>query len=149
MLMLLGILYCRSNRKERAKKFYELVEIELTETIQANDPELKEYVPYLFEIPYLLMFRLYHIHRDEHKVGPDKKTLVMPDVNSEQYVPMDQETKDQILSAFEKGFIADIFTARTRIGKTQFEESLVRKHTLLMPNELRQQSFKKFSEIAS
>ena len=33
-LMLLGLLYCRSNRKERAQKFYELVEIELTETLQ-------------------------------------------------------------------------------------------------------------------
>ena len=27
MLMLLGLLYCRSNRAQRAQKFYELVEI--------------------------------------------------------------------------------------------------------------------------
>ena len=27
MLMLLGLLYCRSNRRQRAEKFYELVEI--------------------------------------------------------------------------------------------------------------------------
>ena len=37
MLMLLGLLYCRSNRRQRAEKFYELVEIELTENLQSND----------------------------------------------------------------------------------------------------------------
>ena len=34
MLMLLGLLYCRSNRKQRAEKFYELVEIQLTDSLQ-------------------------------------------------------------------------------------------------------------------
>ena len=37
MLMLLGLLFCRSNRRQRAEKFYELVEIELTENLQSND----------------------------------------------------------------------------------------------------------------
>ena len=31
MLMLMGLLYCRSNRRQRAEKFYELVEIQLTD----------------------------------------------------------------------------------------------------------------------
>ena len=39
MLMLLGILYCRSNRRQRAEKFYELVEIELTDVIKDSDKE--------------------------------------------------------------------------------------------------------------
>ena len=63
-LMLLGVLYCRSNRKQRAEKFYELVEIELTDTLPASDPEFRSYVPYLYEISYKLMFRLYDRHRD-------------------------------------------------------------------------------------
>ena len=33
MLMLLGLLYCRSNRAQRAQKFYELVEIQLTDVL--------------------------------------------------------------------------------------------------------------------
>ena len=32
-LMLLGLLYCRSNRRQRAEKYYELIEIQLTETL--------------------------------------------------------------------------------------------------------------------
>lgn len=57
--MLLGLLYCPSNRKQRAEKFYELVEIELTDMLGSNDPEFKEYVPVLYEIAYMQMFKLY------------------------------------------------------------------------------------------
>mmetsp|Transcript_671 Transcript_671/g.943 ORF Transcript_671/g.943 Transcript_671/m.943 type:complete len:233 (+) Transcript_671:19-717(+) len=64
MLMLLGLLYCRSNRRQRAEKFYELVEIQLTESLQVEDPEFRSYVPFLYEIAYKLMFRLYCRHRD-------------------------------------------------------------------------------------
>lgn len=63
-LMLMGLLYCRSNRKQRAEKFYELVEIQLTESLTKDDPEFREYIPYLYEISYKLMFRLYCRHRD-------------------------------------------------------------------------------------
>ena len=65
MLMLLGLLYCRSNRRQRAEKFYELVEIELTENLQSNDQEFRQYVPFLYEIAYKLMFRMYMRHRDQ------------------------------------------------------------------------------------
>lgn len=64
MLMLLGILYCRSNRRQRAEKFYELVEIELTDNIKDMDEEFRTIVPYIYEIVYKLMFRLYERHRD-------------------------------------------------------------------------------------
>ena len=37
LLMLMGILYCRSNRAQRAEKFYELVEIQLTDQLEVND----------------------------------------------------------------------------------------------------------------
>lgn len=65
MLMLLGILYCRSNRKQRAEKFYELVEIELTDILKDTDEEFRQYVPMIYEITYKFMFRLYERHRDQ------------------------------------------------------------------------------------
>ena len=65
MLMLMGLLYCRSNRAQRAQKFYELVEIQLTDVLQASDPEFREYIPYLYEISYKLMFRMYMRNRDQ------------------------------------------------------------------------------------
>lgn len=81
ILMLLGILYCRSNRKQRAQKFYELVEIELTDTLSASDQEFKAYVPYLYEIPYKFMFRLYARHRDQKpgETGPGSE--LQPEVD--------------------------------------------------------------------
>ena len=57
--MLLGLLYCRSNRRQRAEKFYELVEIQLTESLSAEDTEFVAYVPIFNEIVYTMMFRLY------------------------------------------------------------------------------------------
>ena len=64
LLMLMGLLYCRSNRRQRAEKFYELVEIQLTDQLQSSDSEFRAYIPFLYEISYKLMFRLYVRHRD-------------------------------------------------------------------------------------
>lgn len=63
-LMLLGTLYCCSNKQQKAEKFYELVEIELTDSILMNDKEFRDYTPVLYEISYKLMLRLYENHRD-------------------------------------------------------------------------------------
>ena len=38
-LMALGILYCLSNSKLRAEKFYELIQSEMEDTIDTFDPE--------------------------------------------------------------------------------------------------------------
>lgn len=65
LLMLMGILYCRSNRAERSQKFYELVEIQLTDILDISDQEFRHYIPFLYEISYKLMFRMYSRHRDQ------------------------------------------------------------------------------------
>lgn len=74
--MLLGLLYCSSNRLQRAEKFYELVEIELSNLLSASDEEFKEYIPIMYEISYLLMFRLYDKYREP--VTDKKGEAVMP-----------------------------------------------------------------------
>ena len=63
--MLLGLLYCRSNRRQRAEKFYELIEIELTESLAVTDKEFRSYIPVMFEIVYILMIELYPDHRNQ------------------------------------------------------------------------------------
>jgi len=57
-------MYCRSNRRQRAEKFYELVEIQLTENLSSSDPEFVAYLPIMVEIVYGLMFRMYERHRN-------------------------------------------------------------------------------------
>lgn len=60
--MLLGLLYCPSNKEQRANKLYELVEIELTQILTVTDPELVQFVPILYEISLNLMFKVYEKH---------------------------------------------------------------------------------------
>ena len=107
--MLLGVLYCRSNRKQRAQKFYELVEIELTDTLPASDPEFRSYVPYLYEIPYKLMFRLYDRHRDQKPGSNGPGSELQPEVDIIQYIPNDFETDDQIKKKFTTRFVDNLF----------------------------------------
>lgn len=88
--MLMGLLYCRSNRRERAEKFYELVEIQLTETLSSTDEEFEAYVPIMVEIVYGLMFRMYERHRNQ---APDSG---QPEIDVEKYLPIDYEDENEV-----------------------------------------------------
>lgn len=59
-LMLVGILYCASNPKVKAQKFFELCQMDLLPTLSAGDKELKEYFPKLCEISYEMMIAVYN-----------------------------------------------------------------------------------------
>lgn len=88
-VMLLGLLYCRSNRRQRAEKFYELVEIELTESLSTHDKEFRSYIPVMCEIVYMLMFELYPSHRNQ------TPNCGQPEVGVEQFLP-DVEQSEKI-----------------------------------------------------
>ena len=90
LLMLLGLLYCPSTRKQRAEKFYELVEIELTEMLSADDEEFREYVPKIYEIVNNLMFELYEEYKEPLK--DEHGDPLMPDVHIANYIPSDDRT---------------------------------------------------------
>lgn len=89
-VMLLGLLYCRSNRRQRAEKFYELVEIQLTETLAVDDKEFVGYIPILHEICYTLMFRLYGRHRNQ------TPGLGQPEVNITEYTPGEYSISEKL-----------------------------------------------------
>jgi len=108
MLMLLGLLYCRSNRKQRAEKFYELVEIELTNTIKDSDPEYRDYVPFLYEIAYKLMFRLYARHRDMTP-PEDGKEQLQPEIDVMKYVTNDYEIDFNLKQKYVSRFAGQLF----------------------------------------
>ena len=84
--MLLGLLYCPSNREQRASKFYELVEIELSNILSVGDEEFRKYVPIMYEVVYIFMFRMYEKHREP---GIDESTgfELMPEIDIEDYLP--------------------------------------------------------------
>ena len=108
MLMLLGLLYCRSNRRQRAEKFYELVEIELTENLQSNDQEFRSYVPFLYEIAYKLMLRMYVRHRDQTP-GKNGAAPRCPEIDFREYTPTNWDMDDRLQKSFTKIFIMELF----------------------------------------
>ena len=89
--MILGLLYCRSNRRERAEKYYELVEIELTESLTFNDKEFVAYMPIMCSVVHDLMFRLYRSHRDQ---TPEANQPLIDDIYK--FMPRDYEVDEQI-----------------------------------------------------
>ena len=103
-LMLLGLLYCRSNRKQRAEKFYELIEIQLTESLSKDDEEFREYIPYLYEISYKLMFRLYCRHRDQTP-GEGGEPPRCPEIELAEYIPTTYDHDERIKASFTKIFV--------------------------------------------
>ena len=144
-LMLLGLLYCRSNRKQRAEKFYELVEIELTETLQVNDQELRRYIPYMYEISYKLMFRLYMRHRDQ---TPENN---QPDIgeNVSVYVPTDFEVDSGLIEKYKKRFVQDLFMSKTRLDKKEMETKLSEKiYYLLQPHDIRVRAYDSYQNTS-
>ena len=58
-LLLLGILYCASNVKVRALKFYELCQSELEAQISSSDRDLKANLKKMMEISYWMMLAIY------------------------------------------------------------------------------------------
>jgi hypothetical protein len=102
-LMMLGLLYCPSNNLQRAEKFYELVEIELTSVLTIDDPEFVKYVPIMYEISYILMFRLYEKHR-EPGVDPTSKQELMPEVDLGEVLPAIGKEFEHLNSALKKVF---------------------------------------------
>jgi len=86
--MLLGLLYCSSNKVQRAEKFYELVEIELSDILHISDPEFRDFIPVMFEIAYILMFKLYSKHRYPRVRNKKGDQLTMPHVEEiENFLP--------------------------------------------------------------
>lgn len=87
-LMLLGILYCRSNRLQRAEKFFELLDSDNIRLVQTTDDTARTFVPFLFNIAFELMFRLYVRHRD---LTPSASGVeLQPEIDASAYLP---ETK--------------------------------------------------------
>jgi len=66
-LMLLGLLVCATNEKNKADKFFELCQIELNDKISHQDGEFVDYFPKIIEIAYDTLIRHYNLNNPENK----------------------------------------------------------------------------------
>ena len=69
-LMLLGVLICATNDKNKADKFFELCQIELNPSISHEDGEFVDYFPKILEIAYDVMIR-HHNENCPETARPD------------------------------------------------------------------------------
>lgn len=143
-LMLMGLLYCRSNRKQRAEKFYELVEIQLTESLTKDDPEFREYIPYLYEISYKLMFRLYCRHRDQTP-SENGEPARCPEIDFSEYTPTTYDQDERIKASFTKIFVMELFAQKSRMSRQSIQDKFTNQiFNLLQPHHLRAKSYEKY-----
>ena len=110
-LMLMGLLYCRSNRAERAQKFYELVEIQLTESLARDDVELVAYIPIMFDICYNLMMRIYARHRNQ---DPEAN---QPQKDFKKYTPANYDVDEKIKQKLFQIWIEELFAKKSRLQR--------------------------------
>jgi hypothetical protein len=102
-LMILGILYCRSNRKQRAEMFYEIIDTEENGFIKDSDKSFRAYAPYLYEISYKLMFRLYERHRNQTP-GEFGQEPLQPEVEVNRFLTSDFEMDHNLRMKFMSRF---------------------------------------------
>ena len=146
-LMLLGLLYCPSNRLMRAQRFYEIVEIELSELVARNDHELQHSVPILYEIVYVFMLKLYEKHRSPAK--DEKGHELMPEKDITQFIPKQYQFDDFIRNV--TGHFLDIlFKHQARLQREKVIGRLSEQlFALLQPYSLRHTAFFKFKRLTA
>jgi hypothetical protein len=115
-LFLLGILYCRSNRRQRADRFFDIIDMDDAKSIKASDKAFRAYVPYIYEISYKLMFRLYERHRDQAP-GENGAEPLQPEVDVKRYLTMDYEMDHNLKMKFVSRFEGHLFQAMNRLDK--------------------------------
>ena len=140
--MLLGLMYCRSNRLQRAQKFYELVEIELTESLTNDDPEFVAYMPIMLEISNGLMLRLYERHRNQTP-GSGQPEIVITD-----YLPQDHDVVEKLRGVRSQRWLKELFMGKFRLSREAVEERLSQRiYYLLQPHFIRSKAYENWKEM--
>lgn len=125
-LMLLGLLICATNNRNKAEKFFELCQLELNPTISHADGEFVDYFPKMLEIGYDLMVRHHNLNcpeaKKEHWV---KKEALMSEIYAEIFEEFSDklfEVNEQVVSKLDN----DVFIEKVH---TQFVHYL-QAHTI-------------------
>ena len=128
----MGLLFCRSNRRERAEKFYELIEIQLTESLARDDTELVAYIPFMYDICYDFMLRLYVRHRNQ---DPESD---QPEKDLKKYTPDNYDIDEKIKEKLFQIWMDELFAQKHRLQKIAVEDTIEKRlYYLLRPHDIR------------
>ena len=131
--MILGILYTASSARERAERFYELIQLDLEPQIFTGDEEFKDLFPLIGQISYNVMIKHYN-----QSVGAAKKIpLEVFDFKQDNIA-----TKKFIASEIKSKLLASIFGTSPFQEKAQFVSKMAnRLQGYLRPEQLRETIF--------
>ena len=126
-----------------------MVEIQLTESLQCDDQEFVQYVPFLYEISYKLMFRLYCRHRDQTP-SEDGSAPRCPEIDFTSYTPTTAEQDHKVSHAFVKIFVTELFVNKTRMSRKNLEDKLTNQiFNWLQPHHIRLKAYDKFESSSA
>jgi hypothetical protein len=98
-LMLLGVLICATNNKNKSDKFFELCQLELNATISHQDKEFVDYFPKLLEIAYDVMVRHHNLNCEETK---REDWVKKPERMQELYAEIFEQFSDKLFEVNEQ-----------------------------------------------
>ena len=92
--MILGILFCASNSRSRAERFYELIQLDLEPSISIKDEEFKDLFPLIGEISY--NFTIKHFNESIQKLNANNYMYEKqyPQLKGQYWMRVDTDTFD-------------------------------------------------------
>ena len=93
-LMILGILYTASSAKQRAERFYELIQGELELYIETRDEEFKDYFPLIGQVCYQTIVKLYSQRVAELNRNHEDYAERYPQLKGMTWRPIDKKLYD-------------------------------------------------------
>ena len=112
-----------------------------------DDPEFVKYVPIMYEIAYILMFRLYEKHR-EPGVDQSSNQELMPEIDLGEVLPGVGKEFEYLNSSLKKVFTQKLFSAQPKLERKRIVARLSENLSeLLVPHCLRITAWKKYVEL--
>ena len=116
----------------------------MTESLEVDDPEFRAYVPFLYEIAYKLMFRLYCRHRDQAP-GENGAPPRCPEIDFTEYTPTTFDCDDRVKTSFTKLFVFELFVNKARMTRRNVEGKMTTQtYNWLQPHHIRAKAYEKF-----
>ena len=112
-----------------------------------NDVEFRQYIPFLYEISYKFMFRLYTRHRDQTP-GEGGQPQRCPEVDIMEYVPSSEAVDNEVKKCFVKVFINELFKTKSVMKRGALIKKVTEQvYNWLQPHHIRIKAYEKYRQM--
>ena len=133
-LMILGILYCKATPRARVKKFYDLLQPGLEDSISAGDYNIEYYILLMANICYTAVISLFNqIHKDAGDMLQCREEWLPYDDMEAVTAACNSLYDDDVT-----GFVERVFDTNSRISQAVFKQVMFEKYyDFLQPHRIR------------